>query len=163
MRCMLLKQGRLGVGAALVDIRTDSEDHGEEELEFLGLVLVQNEPDSVRESGGGGGGGGLVGTSRLMRSAAADRDGSSCALHLPLSFSSTPATHTYLLRHGLQVHGIVVRLHAEPHVPLEGPDPCCFGDLDGLDAHAGDGKGTRQGPQFCRKPSRRFVDEREQN
>jgi hypothetical protein len=35
-----------------------------------------------------------------------------------------------LLGHGLQVHGIVVRLHAEAHASLERPNPCCLANLD---------------------------------
>ncbi len=47
---------------------------------------------------------------------------------------------TYLFRHGLQIHGIVVRLHAEPDAALERPHPCGLGDLDALDSHASNGK-----------------------
>ena len=38
-----------------------------------------------------------------------------------------------LLGHGLEVHAIVVWLHAEAHASLEGPNPCCLGDFDCAD------------------------------
>ncbi len=110
----------IGIGTALADIGTNRKDDWKKELKFLDLGLECVHAKLVQRVQSPSGQ-----TAKGLRP------------HVGLIHCGSK---TYLFRHSLQVHGIVVRLHAKPYAALERPYPCGLGDLDALDAHASNGK-----------------------